>query len=164
MINKEELRKMVILGQLSDAMLEKLFPLVERKHYEEREYIFREGDTAESFFLLKRGKILLEQRLSDKMTVSIDSIKPGYSFGWSAMLGGGLEPYSRYTSDAICAESCEVFLISGEEFQDLLENDHTMGYLLTRRLNRVIKQRLVHRTEQFIRLIKKHPDIHTLIT
>lgn len=163
MINKEELRKMVILGQLSDAMLEKLLPLVERKHYEEREYIFREGDTAERFYMLKRGKILLEQRLSDKMTVSIDSIKPGYSFGWSAMLGGGLEPYSRYTSDAICAEPCEIFFVMGEEFQELLENDHNMGYLLTRRLNRVIKQRLVHRTDQFIRLIKKHPDIHNLI-
>lgn len=163
MINKEELRKMVILGQLSDAMLEKLLPLVQRKHYEEREYIFREGDTAERFYMLKRGKILLEQRLSDKMTVSIDSIKPGYSFGWSAMLGGGLEPYSRYTSDAISAEPCEIFFVAGEEFQELLENDHTMGYLLTRRLNRVIKQRLVHRTDQFIRLIKKHPDIHNLI-
>jgi CRP/FNR family transcriptional regulator, cyclic AMP receptor protein len=163
MISKDELRKMVILGQLSDAMLEKLLPLAERKHYEEREYIFREGDAAERFFLLKRGKILLEQRLSDKMTVSIDAIKPGYSFGWSALLQGGLEPYSRYTSDAISAEACEIFIIGGEDIRDLLESDHAMGYLLSIRLNRVIKQRLVHRTEQFLRIIKKHPDIDELI-
>ena len=163
MITKEELRKMVILSSLSDDMLDKLLPIVERKRYDEGEAIFRGGDTAEHFFLLKSGKVLLEQRLGNRMTVSIDSVKPGYSFGWSSMISGGLEPYSEYTSDAICVEPSEVFVISGEEFQDLMENDYHMGYLLTRRLNRVIKQRLAHRTEQFIRLIKKHPDIHDLI-
>jgi len=164
MITRDELRKMVIMNSLSDEMLEKILPIVERKRYDQGEAVFRGGDTAEHFFLLKSGKILLEQRLSDKMTVSIDAVKPGYSFGWSSMLAGGLEPYSAYTSDAICVEPSEVFSINGEELQDLMEADHHMGYRLTQRLNRVIKQRLVHRTEQFIRLIKKHPDIHNLIT
>jgi CRP/FNR family cyclic AMP-dependent transcriptional regulator len=164
MITRDELRKMVIMNSLSDEMLEKVLPIVERKRYDQGEAVFRGGDTAEHFYLLKSGKILLEQRLSDKMTVSIDAIKPGYSFGWSSMLAGGLEPYSEYTSDAICVEPSEVFAISGEELQDLMETDHHMGYRLTQRLNRVIKQRLVHRTEQFIRLIKKHPDIHNLIS
>jgi len=164
MITKEELRKMVILNILSDDMIMKIMPLVERKRFNEGEKVFRGTDMAEHFYLLNSGKILLEQRLSDKMTVSIDSIKPGYSFGWSSLLSSELEPYSRYTSDAICVEPSEVFAISGEDLQRMMEDDYHMGFLLTRRLNRVIKQRLVHRTEQFIRLIKKHPDIHNLIT
>ncbi len=163
MITTEELRKIVILGRLNEPMLEKVAPLIERRHFEEGEAIFREGDTAEHFFMLRSGKVLLEARLTDKMTVSIDSIKPGYSFGWSAMLSQELGPYSTYTSDAICAETCEVFAANGDQFQDMLEADHDMGYILTKRLNVVVKQRLVHRTEQFIRLIKRHPDIHNLI-
>ncbi len=164
MITKEELRKMVILNILSDGMIMKIMPLVERKRFNDGEKVFRGTDMAEHFYLLNSGKILLEQRLSDKMTVSIDSIKPGYSFGWSSLLSSDLEPYSQYTSDAICVEPSEVFAISGEDLQRMMEEDYHMGFLLTRRLNRVIKQRLVHRTEQFIRLIKKHPDIHNLIT
>ena len=163
MILKDELRRMVILNVLSDEMLEKILPIVERKRFDEGQAVFRGGDTAEFFYLLKSGKILLEQRLGDRMTVSIDSIKPGYSFGWSSLLTGELEPYSEYTSDAICVEPSEVFAINGEGLQRLMEEDYRMGFMLTRRLNRVIKQRLVHRTEQFVRLIKKHPDINNLI-
>ena len=77
MITKDELRKIVILGYLTDSMMEKLIPLVERIHLNEQDYLFRQGDLAEKFFMLNRGKVLLEQRISDKMTVSIESIRPG---------------------------------------------------------------------------------------
>ena len=163
MITKEELRKIVILGNLTDSMLEKLIPLVERIHLNEQDYLFRQGDLAENFFMLNRGKVLLEQRISDKMTVSIESIRPGYSIGWSGMMSGGLEPYSRYTSDAICTEPSELFAISGEELNNVLDEDHDMGYMLCRRLIRVISRRLRHRTEQFVRIIKQHPDIENLV-
>jgi CRP/FNR family cyclic AMP-dependent transcriptional regulator len=163
MITKEELRRIVILGYLTDSMLEKLIPLVERLHLNEQDYLFRQGDLAERFFMLNRGKVLLEQRISDKMTVSIESIRPGYSIGWSGIRAGGLEPYSRYTSDAICTETSELFAINGEELNNLLDDDHDMGYMLCRRLIRVISRRLRHRTEQFVRIIKQHPDIENLI-
>jgi CRP-like cAMP-binding protein len=163
MISKEELRKVVILQYLTDSMLEKLIPIVERAHYNEQQYIFRQGDTAERFFMLNRGKVLLEQRITDKMTVSIESIRPGYSIGWSGMLTGDLEPYSRYTSDAICTEPSELFIVNGYELNNLLDGDHDIGYLICRRLIRVISRRLRHRTEQFVRIIKQHPDINNLI-
>jgi CRP/FNR family transcriptional regulator, cyclic AMP receptor protein len=163
MITVQDLRRVVVLGNFSDPMLQSFLPLVRLLHFSEGEVVFREKEPAEHFFFLKTGKVLIEQRLSEKITVSIDSIKPGYSFGWSAVLGGDIEPYSRYTSDAICVESSAVLAVNGDELRDLLDNDHTMGYLFTRRLNRVIKQRLVHRTEQFLRIIRQHPDIYELI-
>ena len=79
------------------------------------------------------------------------------------MMTGGLQPYSRYTSDAICTEPCELFAISGEDLNNLLDADHDMGYMISRRLIRVISRRLRHRTEQFIRIIKQHPDIENLV-
>ncbi len=163
MISKDELRRMVIIREFTDTMLEKMIPLVERLQFDERQPVFRQGDSAERFYLLIKGKVLLEQRLSDKMTVSMDAIKPGYSFGWSSIVRGTLNPYSRYTSDAICVEPSEVFAIKGEDFHIILEEDHSMGYIINRNLNRVIKQRLVYRTEQFVRIIKKHPDMESLI-
>jgi len=163
MITKEELRKIVILGYLTDSMLEKLIPLADRLHLNEQDYLFRQGDPAEKFFMLNRGKVLLEQRISNKMTVSIEAIKPGYSIGWSGMMTGGLQPYSRYTSDAICTEPSELFAINGEELNNLLDDDHDMGYMICQRLIRVISRRLRHRTEQFVRIIKQHPDIENLV-
>ena len=163
MITKDELRRIVIIGYLTDSMLEKLIPIVERAHVDERQYVFRQGDSAEKFFMLSHGKVLLEQRISDKMTVSIESVRPGYSFGWSGMMTGGIEPYSRYTSDAISTEASELFILKGEDLNNLLDQDHHMGYLIGQRLTRVIARRLRHRTEQFVRIIKQHPDIDNLI-
>ena len=163
MITKDELRRIVILGYLNDSMLEKLIPIVERAHVDERQYVFRQGDSAEKFYMLSRGKVLLEQRISQKMTVSIESVRPGYSFGWSGMMTGGIEPYSRYTSDAISTEASELFVLKGEDLNNLLDQDHHMGYLIGQRLTRVIAGRLRHRTEQFVRIIKQHPDIDNLI-
>ena len=163
MISKDELRRIVILGYLTDSMLEKLIPIVERAHVDERQYVFRQGDSAEKFYMLSHGKVLLEQRISEKMTVSIESVRPGYSFGWSGMMTGGIEPYSRYTSDAISTEASELFVLKGEDLNNLLDSDHHMGYLICQRLTRVIARRLRHRTEQFVRIIKQHPDIDNLI-
>jgi len=163
MIAKSELRRIVILGYLTDSMLEKLIPIVERTHFDEQEYIFRQGQLAEKFYMLNRGKVLLEQSISEKMTVSIESIRPGYSVGWSSLLSGGVEPYSRYTSDAICTEPSELFALKSDELNALMDEDREMGYLIGQRLIRVIARRLRHRTEQFLRIIKQHPDINNLI-
>ena len=163
MITTDELRRIVILGYLTDRMLEKLISIVERAHFDEGEYIFRQGDSAEKFYMLSHGKVLLEQRISDKMTVSIESVRPGYSFGWSGLMTGGIEPYSRYTSDAIATEASELFSLKGEDLNNMLDRDDRMGYLIFQRLSRVIARRLRHRTEQFVRIIKQHPDIDNLI-
>ena len=79
-------------------------------HFDEREVIIREGEKGTRFYLLKRGKVLLEKRISDKLSFSAGSVKPGYSFGWSAMLEEG-----NYTLDAIAAEPCEIYSIKGEK-------------------------------------------------
>ena len=163
MIARDELRRIVILGYLTDSMLDKLISIVERAHFDEGEYIFRQHDSAEKFYMLSRGKVLLEQRISDKMTGSIESVRPGYSFGWSGMMTGGIEPYSRYTSDAIATEASELFILKGEDLNNLLDQDDRMGHLIFQRLTRVIARRLRHRTEQFVRIIKQHPDIDNLI-
>jgi CRP/FNR family transcriptional regulator, cyclic AMP receptor protein len=157
MISRDELKKIVMLGYLKDEMLDKLSPLVDVLNYSEREYVFRQGDAAERFYMLRRGKILFERRGSEKMSVTMGSVKPGYSFGWSSMVD-----VRFYSTDAVCAEPSEVFSVRGHKLQDLLESDHSMGYIFSQRLLRVIKSRLDHRTEQFMRVIRNHPDLKSL--
>lgn len=159
MVSKEDLKKIVMLSYLSDDHLEKIVPITDFLRFDQGEIIFRQGDPAERLYMLKRGKLLLEQRISDKVTASLGAVKPGYSLGWSAMLDLG----ETYTSDAVCAEPCEVFSVRREKMLNLFNNDHTMGYILSQRLLRVIKKRLDHRTEQFMRAIKNQPDIQALL-
>ena len=145
------------MGHLTDAMLEGLQPHIHVLNFAEGEVIFKEGDTADQFYLLKKGKVLLEKKMSEKITLYFGAVKEGYSFGWSAMLDGG-----SYTSYAICAEPCEVFSLKRGIILDLMDKDHDMGYIFTQRLLRVIKARLDHRTEQFLRSIMNQPDLQNL--
>jgi CRP/FNR family cyclic AMP-dependent transcriptional regulator len=68
-------------------MLDKVIPHLDILQFEEEDIIFQEGDPAERMFFLKRGKILLEKRISDKISFAIGAVKPGFSFGWSAVMG-----------------------------------------------------------------------------
>ncbi len=157
MVSLKELKQIVIMGHLTDAMLEVLQPHIDILNFAEGEVIFKEGDTADQFYLLKKGKVLLEKKMSEKITLYFGAVKEGYSFGWSAMLDGG-----SYTSYAICAEPCEVFSLRRSIILDRMDKDHDMGYIFTQRLLRVIKARLDHRTDQFLRSIMNQPDLQNL--
>ncbi len=157
MLSKENLRKIVILENLTDDMLEKLIPIANTVSFNKGDTIFKEGDIADKFFMLKKGKVLLEKRVSEKITVSIGSIKQGYSFGWSAILDG-----ESYSNDTVCAEKSEAICFSRENILDIINKDHSLGYKLTMQILEIIKTRLDYRTAQFIKVISNHPDMQTL--
>lgn len=157
MVSREDLKSIVILSYLKDNMLDKLLPIIDVMMFHEDDVIFQENDMAVRFYMLKRGKILLEKRISDKITISVGSVKAGYSFGWSTMLEG-----EAYQSDAIAAETSEVYSFRREKISRLLSEDHSMGFLMSQRLLQVVKKRLDHRTEQFLRAIESHPDTKVL--
>ena len=157
MISRDDLKSIVVLSYLNDKMLDKLLPIIDVMMFQEEDVVFQEGDMAVRFYMIKRGKILLEKRLSDKITVSVGSVKANYSFGWSAMLEG-----ESYKSDAIAAETSEIYSVQREKAARLFNEDHSMGFLVSQRLLQVVKKRLDHRTEQFIRAIENHPDTKAL--
>jgi len=158
MISREDLKQIVMLGYLTDEMLDKLIPITELLHFDKNEYIFRQGDKAERFYMLQQGKVLLEQKITDTITVSVSAIKPGYSFGWSAMLDEEL-----FTTDAICAEACKIFSFREKKIKMLFQKDNALGFIMSQRLLRIMKKRYDIRTEQFIKTIRHHPEISTLL-
>ena len=154
----EDLRKVALFEDLTGQMLEQLVPMVEAKSYAEREIIFEAGDKADHFYALKRGKVLLEAELAPAFIISLGAIKPGYSFGWSALL-----PVASHTSYAVSAEPSEIFILPGDKLTALFDGDHTMGYLVMQKATTILENRLEHRTAQFLKVITRHPDIGTLL-
>ena len=158
MISKQQLRQIVMLGYLSDEMLDKLVPIIEQRKCEGNEHVFHQGDQADHFFMVLRGKVLLEQRIGPKVTLAMSAIKPGYTFGWSAMLDE-----EQFTTDALCAEPTDLLSIRAKELKALFEKDHSLGFIMSQRLLRVIKKRYDTRTEQLIKAIGDHPDMGALL-
>lgn len=157
MVSKEDFRNNNILGNLTDEMLDKIIPLTELLKFEERDYIFKEGDTVEKFYIIKRGTVLIEQRLSEHMTVTAGTVTTDECFGYSSIFGEGV-----YSTNAVCSDQCEVFVINGEALMDLMKNDHSMGFYIMQNISVVFGKRVQRRTEQFLRAVTTHPEIHEL--
>lgn len=156
MASVSELKQIYLLQNLESQMLESLVPLAQKKQYEEKDIIFEEGQAAENFFMLLSGKVLLKVDISAAITISLGAVKPGYSFGWSSLLG------LEYTSQAACAEPCEVLVLKGTAFKEVLDRDHTMGYQVMEGVVRILENRLKRRTEQFIKTLRKQMEIWDL--
>ena len=159
MVTKDDLKQIVMLTYLTDPMLDRLAQIVDVLKFDKDEFIFRINEPAKRFYMLTYGKVLLEQRISDKVTAIVGSIKPGYSFGWSAMIEGGV-----YSADAISDEPSEVFSFKREKINNLFRQDPEMGFIIHKRLLVIIQKRLNYRTEQFQQAIRQHPDMQRLFS
>src|SRR4051812_22686787 len=70
------------LRGLSEAHLEALADCAMRLHYAPRDIIFREGDPANRFYFLIKGRVSLETERDEKRVV-VQEIGAGDVLGWS---------------------------------------------------------------------------------
>ena len=157
MVTREDLKQIIMLRSLADVMLDKFIPITKLLFFDKRELIFRQGEKSRHFYMLKEGKVILEQRITDKIAVSVSAIKRGNSFGWSAMMED-----EEYSLDAVCAEPCKVLTLRDKDIKTLFEADHSLGFIICQQLLRVIKKRYDIRTDQFLKTLRHHPEISNL--
>ncbi len=158
MASVEDLRRILLFENLPDQILEQILPIVQLEAFDDRHVMYEAGNAADRFYSLKSGKVLLEAELAPTLIISLGAIKPGYSFGWSA-----LRPGATHTSYGVCAEPCEIFVMPGDKFSALLDRDNTMGYLVMQKVSAILEGRLDRRTAQFLKVITKHPEIGALL-
>jgi len=158
MVSIDELKKISVLDSLTRPMLEKLQPLAQLNLFGEGHVIFEAGQDAAHFYMLLKGKVVIEVEASELIMLSLESVKPGQSFGWSA-----LGPGSKYRAYGICVEPCEVIEVRSGEFLELLDGDQTLGYNFMKRVAAILKRRVERRTEQFLKVMAKHPDLQKLM-
>lgn len=158
MVSLQDLKRVAVFEDLTDGMLERLVPIAQVESMEERQMVYEEGSAADRFFCLMRGKVLLEAELAPNFIISVGSIKPGYSFGWSALFAPGTN-----TSYAVCAEPSDILMMPGDKLSGILNDDHTMGFLVMQKSARILENRLEHRTAQFLKVISRHPEIGALL-
>ena len=104
------------------------------------EYVLREGERAQTFYIIRRGAIALEVRGAGRAVLVVDTKHDGDIVGWSWLFA----PY-RWVFDGRTIEPCSLVAIEGARLRDRCEEDHEFGYQLMRRFASVVQQRL-HRT------------------
>jgi CRP-like cAMP-binding protein len=99
--------------------------------------IFREGEKAKLFYLIEKGKVVLESKGEFGEPAAIDTVGAGDLLGWSWMM----PPYKwHFTARAV--EPTEVIYFAGTILRDYCERDHSLGFELHKRLSAVMMKRL----------------------
>jgi toluene monooxygenase system ferredoxin subunit len=132
---------------------------------EPEEVIFHFKEPAENFYGLIKGEVDLSIVFTDKVLqtdieyeesiqaslvdeekwIVVDTVYPGQVFGWASLVGPG-----RRTVTAQCTEASRVIAIAAVDLKTMLEEDHSLGYLIMTKLSNIISNRLKNRTDKLI--------------
>jgi CRP-like cAMP-binding protein len=139
MATKAPLSEFPLFKDLPEELLDKLAKFCEEETYEEGAFIFREGDKAECLHFLLDGSIVLKVKLTSRPeSITVSAVNQKYeSFGWS-----GIVPPFHYTASAVCEEKCQVMMLPGDKFMQLLQDNTDAGFIVMQRLTELISGRL----------------------
>ena len=101
------------------------------------QFIFREGEEANQFYLIRYGKVALEIFSPNRGPITIQTLREGEVLGWSWLF----PPY-QWHFDARALELTRAIALDGECLRKKCEEDHNLGYELTKRFAQIIEQRL----------------------
>jgi CRP/FNR family cyclic AMP-dependent transcriptional regulator len=125
------------LSELSGAALEPMASSARIEQFEAGERILRTGDPADTFYVLRHGRVAVEVPSSRGGSIIIETLEPGEVLGISWML----PPY-RVTFDARCVEQCGVIAIDAAALRAACDADPSLGYTLYKHLSGVVRDRL----------------------
>lgn len=105
--------------------------------FERDQVIFREGETANRFYLIEAGKVALESSANSGKPVTIDVIGDAELLGWSWLF----PPYVWHFS-ARAVEPTTAIFFYGTVLREYCEKDPALGYELFKRMSEVMTRRL----------------------
>jgi CRP/FNR family transcriptional regulator, cyclic AMP receptor protein len=127
------LAKHPFFGGLDPRYLELAVGCASNMRFNAGEFIFREGEEANHFYLIREGKVSLEVFVPGHGGVTIQTLMGGDILGWSWLV----PPY-RSMFEARAAEMTRAIVLDGKCLRDKCEADHELGYELLKRVTPIL--------------------------
>jgi CRP/FNR family transcriptional regulator, cyclic AMP receptor protein len=105
--------------------------------FEAGEHLAREGDPANSFFVIRHGRIALEVAAPGRGELMIATLGEGSVVGWSWLF-----PPHRWSFDARALEQTRTVAFDGACLRGKCEQDKSLGYELMQRFAAIMLERL----------------------
>jgi len=105
--------------------------------FEAGKVIFAEGETANRFYLIETGKVVLESRGKQNELVTIEVIGSGDLLGWSWLF----PPYVWHFG-ARAVEPTDAIFFYGTVLREYCDADPSLGFELFKRMGEVMTKRL----------------------
>ncbi len=126
-----------IFKGLDQAHLELIAGCGRNAGLEAGQYLFRERGRADTFYLVRRGRVLLETFVPGRGALTIETLDEGEAIGWSWLF----PPY-RWHYDARALDLVRVVAFDGACLRGKCEDDRAFGYELLHRFSPVMLEQL----------------------
>jgi CRP/FNR family transcriptional regulator, cyclic AMP receptor protein len=123
---------------LEDSYIEFIVSCATNAVFKAGEFLFREGQEANYFFLIREGTVNLEIYSTQKGPITVQTLGEGEIVGWSWIIS----PY-QWRFDARAVDATRLIALDGKCLRDKCNKDPKLGYDLLKRFAPIIEQRLV---------------------
>lgn len=106
-------------------------------HFRPGDTLFRTGDAADTFYVIRHGRVCLDIHDPERGALTIASLESGDVVGWSWLV----PPY-RWMFDARAVDQVSTVALDGACLRGKCEDDPALGYALMQRVARVMYDRL----------------------
>jgi CRP-like cAMP-binding protein len=125
------------LKDLDPGFLEVFGSCATNVHYDPGQMIYKEGEEANHFLLIRYGKVAIELFAPGTGSRLIQTVGPGDVLGWSWLFS----PYRR-RFDARALELTRAIQLDGKFLREKAEADYRLGYELLKRFSKIVVERL----------------------
>jgi CRP/FNR family transcriptional regulator, cyclic AMP receptor protein len=126
------------LSSIPISSLRRLAAHVRSHTYPAGEQLFREGQIANSFYLIRHGLVRLDLEVAGRGHVEVETLGSDSALGWSWLFS----PY-RWQLTATAVERTSVLVFDTDALQIVMASDPPLGYELMRRFSAVMFDRLI---------------------
>lgn len=128
------LARTAFFGDLNAVQIARVADLAEMQEGRGGEQIYRIGEPAKSVYVLMSGTVRMGIAYGSRNANAGDVVRRGEVFGWAA-----LTPRSNLRiATASCLTDCRFLAVDGVGLTRLMEEDHTLGYLVMKQLTQLI--------------------------
>lgn len=136
---------------LKKEYIELLVGCASNVRFDAGEFLFREGQEANQFYLIRHGVVAVELFAGPSQVTTITTIGEGEVLGWSWLF----PPY-RWKFDAHAREQTRAIALDGKCLRTKCEADHDLGYELLKRFAYMVEQRLDAMRLQLLNIYENH--------
>jgi CRP/FNR family transcriptional regulator, cyclic AMP receptor protein len=125
------------LKNLEREHLKLLVGCASNARYEAGQFLLRESEEANQFFIIRHGRVAIEIYAPDRGAITIETVVQGDVIGWSWLV----PPY-HWRFDARAIDLTRAIVLDAKCLRGKCEEDHNLGYELLNRFVNVIDRRL----------------------
>lgn len=137
MITADKIQGLEFFNGITDEQAKAISDIAIISDHQTNDVVQKEGDDCDAFFFVHSGLVALEISMQQDNDVTIDTIKSGELFGWSAFV----EPH-KVTAKSVCKEDVQLIKIPRSEFLALIEKDLHLRALVFEHVLNIVADRL----------------------